>query len=158
MKLAKTIQLDVSDNNVFPCPAKTNEWAITGTFSFVDTDPNEWSKKYTFAFQSSWMGLNSYGSSTFVQVTNLSINEYNSLIKSLAEHLIEKYHAPSLKDAMQASKNEIDDMIALCDHPTGTLLSIERSLVENGIKERTRVINPSGGNYDKKVWYTPGND
>ena len=45
MKLAKTIQLDVSDNNVFPCPAKTNEWAITGTFSFVDTDPNEWSSR-----------------------------------------------------------------------------------------------------------------
>jgi hypothetical protein len=40
----------------------------------------------------------------------------------------------------------------LCDHSPGTLLSIERSLVENGIKERTRVIKPKKGGGDGKVW------
>jgi hypothetical protein len=152
MKLAKTIQLDVSDNNIFLYPAKPEEWAITGTFAFVDSDPNEWSKKYTFAFQSAWLGLVSYGNSTFVQVTKISKTEYEYLIESLAEHLVEKYCAPTLRDARQAAKNEIDDMIALCSHPTGTLLSIERSLVKNGIKEQTRILKPRKEPSTPKVW------
>jgi hypothetical protein len=152
MKLAKTIQLDVSDNNLFECPAKPQEWAITGTFTFIDSDPEHWSRKHTFAFQSAWLGLNSYGNSTFVQVATISNYDHEFLIGSLAEYLIEKYHAPSMQDAKLAAKKEINDMIDLCAHPTGTLLSIERSLVENGIRERTRIIKPPGEYPDKKVW------
>ena len=152
MKLSKTIQLDVSDNHIFEHPANPQEWAIAGTFSFVDSDPDNWSRKHKFAFQSAWLGLKSYGNSTFVQVTEIPIKEYEFIISSLAKHLVEKYNAPSLEDAKQASKQEIDNMAALCNHPQGTLLSIERSLVENGIKERTRVIKPTKERSKAKVW------
>ena len=152
MKLAKTIQLDVSDNHIFEHPANPQEWAIAGTFSFVDSDPDNWSRKHKFAFQSAWLGLKSYGNSTFVQVTEIPIKEYEFIIISLAKHLVEKYNAPSLEDAKQASKQEIDDMAALCNHPQGTLLSIERSLVKNGIKERARVIKPTKERSKAKVW------
>ena len=152
MKLAKTIQLDVSDNHIFEHPANPQEWAIAGTFSFVGSDPDNWSRKHKFAFQSAWLGLKSYGNSTFVQVTEIPIKEYEFIINSLAKHLVEKYNAPSLEDAKQASKQEIDDMAALCNHPQGTLLSIERSLVENSIKERTRVIKPTKERSKAKVW------
>jgi hypothetical protein len=152
MKLAKTIQFDVSDNHIFEHPANPQEWAIAGTFSFVDSDPDNWSRKHKFAFQSAWLDLKSYGNSTFVQVTEIPIKEYEFIINSLAKHLVEKYNAPSLEDAKQASKQEIDDMAALCNHPQGTLLSIERSLVENGIKERTRVIKPTKERSKAKVW------
>jgi hypothetical protein len=43
-------------------------------------------------------------------------------------------------------------MILLCNHPSGTLLSIEGSLVENGIKERTRGIKPTKKQGRIKVW------
>ena len=64
MKLAKTIQLDTSDENIFEVAANPNEWAISGTFTFVDGNPDTWPKKHQFAFQSAWLGLPSFGCST----------------------------------------------------------------------------------------------
>ena len=152
MNLAKTIQLDISDNHIYEHPANPQEWAIAGTFSFVGSDPDNWSKKHRFAFQSAWLGLKNYGNSTFVQITEIPKHEYELIIVSLAEHLIKNYNAPSMEDAINASKKEIDDMAVLCDHSLGTLLSIERSLVENGIKERTRVIRPTKEPGEGEVW------
>ena len=76
----------------------------------------------------------------------------DSIIGSLAKHLIDKYNAPNIVEAKHASKKEIDDMALLCNHPSGTLLTIERSLVENGIKERTRVIKPPKERRSAKAW------
>tara|TARA_B100001142_G_scaffold148358_1_gene149280 strand:+ start:706 stop:1185 length:480 start_codon:yes stop_codon:yes gene_type:complete len=152
MKLAKTIQLDVSDNHIYDHPANPEEWAIAGTFTFLDGEPDHWSRKYRFAFQSSWLGLKSYGNSTFVQITKIPKHEYEFIIGSLAKHLIDKYNAPNIVEAKNASKKEIDDMALLCNHPSGTLLTIERSLVENGIKERTRVIKPTKERRSAKAW------
>ena len=152
MKLAKTIQLDISDNNIYEYPANPQEWAVAGTFSFVDSDPDSWSKKDKFAFQSAWLGLKSFGNSTLVQITDIPKNEYEIIIASLAEYLIEKHNAPSMEEATRASKKEIDDMAVLCEHLPGTLLSIERSLVENGIKERTRVIRPTKKRDSGNIW------
>ena len=45
MRLAKTIQLDTSDENIFEVSANPNEWAISGTFTFVDGNPDSWPKK-----------------------------------------------------------------------------------------------------------------
>ena len=152
MKLAKTIQLDVSDNHIYDHPANPEEWAIAGTFTFLDGGADHWSRKYRFAFQSSWLGLKSYGNSTFVQITKIPKHEYEFIIGSLAKHLIDKYNAPNVVEAKHASKKEIDDMALLCNHPSGTLLTIERSLVENGIKERTRVIKPTKERRSAKAW------
>ena len=154
MKLAKTIQLDVSDKHIYEHRANPQEWAIVGTFYYMNSDPNNWSKKNKFAFQSAWLGLTSYGNSTFVQVTEIIEYEYHLIIESLAKYLVERYNAPSIEDAKYASKKEIDDMTALCDHPPGTLLSVERSLVENGIKEKIRVIKPIKKQRGGKAWST----
>ena len=34
MKLARTVRLDISDQNVFENPAQSGEWAISGGFEF----------------------------------------------------------------------------------------------------------------------------
>jgi len=141
MKLAKTIQLDTSDKNIFEVSAKPNEWAISGTFAFVDGNPDSWPKKHQFAFQSAWLGLPSFGYSTFVQVTNIKEFKYKIIIKNLRKILMNIYNAPNLKTAEQTAKRNIDDMVSLCSHPDGTLLAIERQIVDDTITESVRIIN-----------------
>ena len=41
MKLARTLRLDVSDQNVFEHPAPSGEWAISGGFEFSDWGQGE---------------------------------------------------------------------------------------------------------------------
>jgi hypothetical protein len=152
MKLAKTIQLDVSDTHVFERPAEVGEWAITGTFAFVDSDPSNWSSKQQLAFRTAWLGIDSFGNSTFVQVVEMDTPEYEQAIQTLSTYLTDVYNAPSQEAAQQAAQQEIDDMVTMCDHPMGTLLSIERSIDEQGITEKTSVMAPSGSTSHTKIW------
>ena len=152
MKLAKTIQLDVSDTHVFERPAKVGEWAITGTFSFVDSDPSNWTSKQQLAFRTAWLGIGSFGNSTFVQVVEISNHEYEQAIQTLSKYLTDVHNAPSQGAAKSASQQEIDDMVAMCDHPPGTLLSIERSIADQNITEKTSVLAPSGSSSHAKIW------
>ena len=87
MKLAKTIQLDVSDTHVFERVAEVGEWAITGTFSFVDIDPSNWTSKQQLAFRTAWLGIGSFGHSTFVQVVEMSNPGRWMIHCHIAEHL-----------------------------------------------------------------------
>jgi len=154
MKLARTIQLDVSDNHVFERPAAVGEWAITGTFvfAFADDDPADWSGKRQLAFRTAWLGLGSFGHSTFVQVVEMAAQEYEQAVETLAQYLGEKYGAPSPEAAAQAARQEIDDMAALCDHPPGTLLAIERAMTDQNITEKTRLIAPFNDTPHTRVW------
>ncbi len=152
MKLAKTIQLDVSDTHVFEHPAEVGEWAITGTFAFVDSDPADWSGKQQLAFRAGWLGIGSFGNSTFVQVAELSTHEYEQALRTLAAYLAENYNAPGQEAATRAARQEIDDMIAMCDHPPGTLLTIERAISEQKITEKTRVLTAFDEPAHAKIW------
>ena len=152
MKLAKTIQLDVSDTHVFEHPAEVGEWAITGTFTFADSDPSNWSSKQQLAFRAAWLGIGSFGNSTFVQVADISTDEYEQAVQTLAMHLTEIYNAPSQEAATRAARQEIDDMITMCDHPPGTLLAIERAIDEQNIPEKTSVLAAPGEASHAKIW------
>jgi hypothetical protein len=152
MKLAKTIQLDVSDNHALERPAAVGEWAIAGTFAFVDGDPAGWSGKQQLAFSTAWLGIASFGHATFVQVAEISPGDYEQAVEALARHLAETYNAPSTEAAEQAARQEIVDMVALCDHPPGTLLAIERALTDRDITETTRVVAPADNAAHTKIW------
>lgn len=152
MKLAKTIQLDVSDTHVFEHPAEVGEWAITGTFAFVDSDPSTWSSKQQLAFRVAWLGIGSFGNSTFVQVADISTHQYEQAVRALALHLIESYNAPGQEAATRAARQEIDDMITMCDHPPGTLLAIERAIADENITEKTSVLAPPREAGHAKIW------
>lgn len=152
MKLAKTIRLDASDTQVFERPAEVGEWAIAGTFGFVDGDPAEWSNKRQLAFRSAWLGIGSFGHSTFIQVTDISAEAYEQAVDTLAAYLAEDFNAPSPEAANRAARQEIDDMISLCDHPPGTLLAIERSIGGNDISEKTHVLTSPDEPAHAKIW------
>ena len=143
MKLAKTLQIDVSDTHVFDRVAEVGEWAITGTFAYIDSDPSSWSSKKQLAFRTGWLGIGSFGYSTFVQTTVISTQQFTQTLQILAAYLNEEYNAPSQEAATMAARQELDDMANLCDHPPGTLLAIERTITEQNISEITRIIPPT---------------
>ena len=68
MKLLRTIQLDASDSFVFEKPAEPGEWAVSGAFAFVRSDPANLQGNARTAFRAGFLGLTSLGRSTLAQV------------------------------------------------------------------------------------------
>ena len=152
MKFARTLRLDPSDTQVFDTPAPPGEWAVTGTFAFLADDPAAWTTKQKLAFKSGWLGLGSFGRATFVQVTVMPDAQFDDVVRQLAAHLFEHYGAPDMVAALQAARGECEDMAALCDHPAGTMLAIERDVADAGVTERVRVIPAEGDGQHARIW------
>ena len=152
MKFPRTIRLDVSDENALPLAAEPGEWAVTGTFAFADAEPQAMSGKEQLAFRNGWLGTESFGRSTFVQVTVIPEPEFEDVIRRLAAHLHERYGAPDMLAAVEAAKEEAAYAAGLCDHPAGTMLAIEREFTDEGVAERIKVIPKSGDGAHAKIW------
>ena len=73
MKLLRTIALDPSDTFVFDPPAEPGEWAVSGAFRFWNEDPAKLEGKARSAFRSGFLGLQSWGWSTLVQIDRKSV-------------------------------------------------------------------------------------
>ena len=82
----------------------------------------------------------------------MSTTEYEQVIQTLSVYLVDVYNAPNQEAAQQAAQQEIDDMVTMCDHPSGTLLSIERSIADQDITEKTSVLAPTGSSSHAKIW------
>lgn len=145
MKLLRTLRLDASDAQVFPRAAAAGEWAVTGTFAFVDHAPESLAGKERVAFRSGWLGIESFGRATFVQVATISPEELQGVTARLADRLEFEFGAPSRAAAEEAAAEEIAHAQSLAEHAPGTLLALEREWAEDGIAERIRVIDPKGG-------------
>jgi hypothetical protein len=152
MKFPRTIRMDVSDVNVFLLAAEPNEWAVTGTFAFADVDPAALSNKEQLAFKNGWLGVSSFGRSTFVQVAVIPDEQFEDVVRRLAAHLYERYGAPDMMAALQAAREEALYAAGLSDHPAGTLLAIEREFTENGVAERIRVIPKRDDGAHARIW------
>jgi hypothetical protein len=153
MKLPRSIRLDSSDPRVFAAAAEPGEWAVTGTFAFVDSIPAELDNKSQLAFKSGWLGLGSFGFTTLVQVSVVPEGEDEAAARALATHLFEVYGAPDMLMALTAAKSEIAYAASLCDQPAGTLLAIEREMSDEGISEKIRVIpRPDEDGGHAQIW------
>lgn len=145
MKLPRTIRLDASDTKVFARAAEPGEWAVTGTFAYVDADPMGWTAKDRLAFRGGWLGTASFGHATLVQVADAGDDAFDETVRRLAAHLYERFGAPDMGAAVAAAREEVEYAASLADRPAGTLLAIEREFGDDGVTERTRVIDPPGG-------------
>ena len=152
MKLARTLHLDVSDSKVFLKTADSGEWAITGTFAFSDIDLDIISTKEKLAFREGWLGTASFGRATFVRVQNISSDDCDQILRNLSEHLLRKYGAPGMPEALEAAKAELRDMQNICDHPQGTVLAIKREMYTDNIEEQVRVVPPTSFEAHAKIW------
>lgn len=152
MKFPRTIRLDTSDMRVFAEAAEPGEWAVTGAFRFAHRDPATLRGKELQAFKQSWLGLESFGCTTLVEVMAMTEAEYDAMARRLAAHFMERYGAPDVLQAMAAAQEEMAFAQSLCDHPAHTLLSLQREFNDQGLIEKVRVVVKSRANDFSRVW------
>lgn len=141
MKLLRTIRLDPSDTFVFERAAEPGEWAVSGVFLFAGCDLDSMATKERHAFRSGFLGSGSLGFSTLVTVSPASGEERAQAVDQFTDNFI-KLGAPSREEALRAAEGEIAFAAALCDHPDGTLIAVERRMENGEVRERFRTLKP----------------
>ena len=136
------MRLDQSDSHIFAEAAEAGEWAVPGTFAFLELEPEKAARKDWLAFTSSWLGCTTFGRCSLVEVAEIQEAEFFALVERLARHFVERYGAPSLAAALPAAREEAELAASLArEHKTGTLLPL-RELDEAGSIREHRVIRP----------------
>jgi Family of unknown function (DUF6505) len=145
VKLLRTIQLDASDSFVFERPAEPGEWAVSGAFAFVRSNPANLQGKARTAFRAGFLGLSSLGRSTLAQIVEASEADRRSVVEMLAIQLVSGFGAPDLPTARLAAEEETAFVASLCDHPPGVLVAVTRRLENRAIREAFRTLRPREG-------------
>ena len=141
MNLARAIHFDESDTRVYPVPARTGEWCISGGFEFSNWTEADLAGKARQSFSNGWFGLETTGRVTFVAVTRIEPVELERLTDMLAEHFVTYYGAPDLVAARPVACEELRHMAEMCDeHAANTLLTVSPDLTDVGVRESIRVI------------------
>lgn len=145
MKLLRTIRLDPSDTFVFTDAAEPGEWAVSGTFVFADDDPSKLEGKARSAFRSGFLGVQSLGFSTLVQIVEASDADRAGAVAALAQQLVARYGAPGPAEAAAAAEEEFVFAESLCNQPVDTLIAVHRSFENGEIREAFRTLRPKDG-------------
>lgn len=154
MKFPRTIQLDNSDSQVYERPALPGEWAVPGSFAFLDIDPDSMTSKQRQAFGHGFLGTETFGWSTLVEVAEIDPAEYDAVVQRLASHFVTHCGAPNIDAAFPLAKDEAKFAESICDHRVHTLLALERESNDDGIAERFKVVQlPSAAGHENvKLW------
>jgi hypothetical protein len=145
MKLLRTIQLDPSDTFVFKRAAEPGEWAVSGAFVFAGVDAGTLQGKSRAALRSGFLGIDTLGWSTLVQVVEASEDDRAAAVELLARRLVEHFGAPDLEAASVAAEEEIAFAASLCKDAKGTVIAVSRSVENGAIRETFRSLQPRGG-------------
>jgi len=145
MRFFRCIRLDDSDTRIYERVAVPGEWAIPGSFAFLDADPQTLDGKRLQAFRQGFLGTSSFGWTTLVEVDEISPAELEAVVHRLAEHFVERYGAPSLEEALPVARQEAEFASDLDDQPPHTWVALERDFGDEGIVERLRVVQQTPG-------------
>jgi hypothetical protein len=145
VKLLRTIRLDPSDTFVFATAAEPGEWAVTGGFMFADHDPAALEGKVRAAFRAGFLGVETLGFSTLVQIVEASEEDRANAVDALAEQLIQRFGAPDVATARAAAAEEFEFAASLCNQPADTLIAMHRSYEDGEIRETFRTLRPKDG-------------
>lgn len=141
LRLPRTLRLDPSDTFVFTHAAEPGEWAVTGSFLFLDGDPAALTGKARVAFRSGFVGVRSLGFSTLVVVSEASEAERAEAVEALARHILERFGAPDLAAARGAAEEEIAVAASLCQLPVGSVVAMHRTAEGGEIRENFRTLH-----------------
>jgi hypothetical protein len=160
MRFLRVVRLDASDSRVFEHPATPGEWAVPGSFVFLDVDPERLSGKHRQAFNRGFLGTQSFGWSSLAEIAEISEADYKGVIERLALHLVEHHGAPSLPVALPKAREEAEYTASIAEHELHTLLAIERRAGDEGLEEHLKIVRPSAADHGKvKIWgIEPGSD
>ena len=144
MKLIRTIRLDPSDTFVFERAAEPGEWAVSGAFVFWNSDVEKLEGKARSAFRGAFLGVESLGWSTLVQIVEASATDRAALVERLAQQLIAHFSAPGIVAARAAAEEEAAFAESLCNHPVDTLIAVHRNFGDGEVREAFRTLHPRG--------------
>jgi phenylpyruvate tautomerase PptA (4-oxalocrotonate tautomerase family) len=147
VKLIRTIRLDPSDTFVFERAAEPGEWAVSGAFAFWNQDTEKLAGKARSAFRGAFLGVESLGWSTLVQIVEASEADRAAVVETLTRHLVAQFGAPDVATARAAAQEEVAFAASLCGHPAGTLIAVHRTFENGEVREAFRTLHPRG---DKK--------
>ena len=147
VKLIRTIRLDPSDTFVFARAAEPGEWAVSGAFVFWNEDVAKLEGKARSAFRGAFLGVESLGWSTLVQIVEASDADHAALVEKLAQQLVAQFGAPDVAAARAAAEEEVAFAASLCNHPADTLIAVHRTFEDGAVREAFRTLHPRG---DKK--------
>jgi Family of unknown function (DUF6505) len=160
IKLLRCIRFDGTDPRVFDVAAEPGEWACSGAFAFAHLDAPP-TGKLKQAFANGFLGLTSFGRSTFATVGEATPAEYASAEQALAKQLFAFYGAPTAEDAVRAAREELAFVADLCGAvPLNTVFTVRRLFDAVGrLKEEFRQISPpSGEAAHARVWTIEGDE
>src|SRR6185436_241324 len=140
-------RLDPSDTFVFERAAEPGEWAVPGAFAFAAMDVARLEGKRRAAFRSGFLGIDSLGWSTLVQVVEANEADRAALVERLAQQLVAHLGAPDMTAARGAAQEEVAFAESLCNQPPDTLIAVHRSFEDGEVREAFRTLHPRG---DKK--------
>ena len=155
MKLLRTIRFDSSDERVFAEAAAAEEWAVSGAFAFAGRAPEDITGKTKQAFANGFLGLPSFGRSTFATVADVHQAEADEIVHILARHFVDAYGAPDIEAARPVAEEEVSFVLDLCrDVPINTVFTVRRFFAPDGqIKEEFRTIKaPTGEPLHARIW------
>lgn len=145
MKLLRTIRLDASDTFVFDRSAQPGEWAVSGAFAFWSKDPAKLEGKARVAFRSGFLGVESLGWSTLVQVVEASENDRSALVDTLAKQLLRHFGAPTIAAARAAAEDEVTFAQSLCTVPRDGIIAVHRTFENGAVRETFRTLRSKEG-------------
>ncbi len=159
MKFLRVIRFDGSDDHVFENAARPDEWALPGGFEFAGIRDEQVVGKTRQAFANGFLGIPSFGRSTFATISEMSGDDHDELLGVLSNRFVEVYGAPSRDDALAAARSEADFVIDLCaGEPVNTVFTLRRILEDGEIREEFRIITPPSEPIHTKVWQVVEDD
>lgn len=160
-KLLRTIRFDQSDTAVFERAAEEGEWAVSGAFAFANDEPALFKGKTKQAFANGFLGVSSFGRSTFAVVAAATAQDRDELVFRLARHFVADYGAPDLEAALPAAEEEVAFAEGLAaGQAINTVLTVRRFVDASGaIKEEFRTIRPPTGEpMHARIWTVESDD
>jgi len=155
IKLLRTIRFDQTDDAVFSRGAPPEDFAVSGTIGFANLGPSDLVGKTRQEFANGFLGLPSFGRSTFATVGEGMSSDLDFVRAALVSHCLDVLGAPDEAAALAAADHELAFVADLCaDAPINTVFTIRRVLTDAGeIQEELRTIKPPNGEpLHARVW------
>lgn len=144
MRLLRALRLDDSDLSVFSRACEPGEWVVPGSFAFTfsERDPATLTGEQRAAFRQGWLSVESFGWTTLAVVAEITETEQRQVLERLARHFVDVYGAPDMAAALEEARRELEFAAGLAEPPPNTILSLQRSLTDEGIAEEFRIHRP----------------
>lgn len=142
-KMLRCARLDDTDEGIFENAAAAGEWAIPGSFEFLNDDESSLTGKRLQAFNAGLLGLTTFGWCTIASIASATEDQIQEAVEQLSRHLLDNHGAPDQAAARKAARSEIQYAESLCEYEIGTLVAVERQLTGDGIEEKFKRFIPS---------------